>query len=117
MPFSAQKMFSVTTGTFSVGKHSLTTKLPNCFYQVDLITGDNWSVYPASTFTKEGTLRSSLHGGTQSCETTTVPTPPIVIPATLAKTGVSANAIIATVLATIVASTLAFRGYLVRKNA
>jgi hypothetical protein len=120
-PYSAQKMFSHTSGTFKPGVHSITTKLPTCYFQVDLITGTNWSSFPAGTF--NGNLRSSLHGGTQSCAVTPPVTPPVTptttvtVPQELAKTGASANAIVATVLATVVASTVAFRGYLVRKNA
>jgi hypothetical protein len=119
-PYSAQKVFSHVTGTFKPGEHTLTTTLPTCFYQVDLIVGHNYDVYPAHTFTELGTLRSSLHGGTQSCTPTppvTPPTTPTVTPTALANTGASAGAIVAIVLSTVVASTVAFRTYLSRKNA
>jgi len=127
MPYDQQKLYSHATGTFKPGTHTLTTKLPNCYYQVDLVTGSKpTDAYGGPRYATENRLRRSLHGGTQSCTpvtppvtppTTPTPTPTIQPTATLAKTGASANAIVAIVLTTVVASTVAFRGYLARKNA
>jgi hypothetical protein len=55
-------LFSVASGTFGPGTHTLTAVLPNCYYQIDLITG-------APTPDGQGyagRLISSDHGGTQA---------------------------------------------------
>jgi len=39
-PFLEQKLFAYTTKTFGPGKHSITATLPDCYWQVDLLTSD-----------------------------------------------------------------------------
>lgn len=38
-PFKDQKLFSYKSGTFGRGTHTLTTTMPDCYYQVDILTG------------------------------------------------------------------------------
>lgn len=122
-PYDQQKLFSYTTGTFKPGTRTLTTKLPNCFYQVDLVTGSKpTDANGGPRYIQENRLRRSLHGGSQSCDTTvvtppTTPTASVTPQEELADTGASTNAIIATVVSTVVASSVAFRSFLIRKNA
>lgn len=80
IPYSSQTLFAKTTGTFGVGEHTITTKLPNCYYQADLVTGSDVSMYPATSFSSQGRLRGNLHGGTQPCTTTTPPVTPPTTP-------------------------------------
>jgi hypothetical protein len=112
-PYSAQKHYSHTIGTFKPGDHSMTTKLPNCFYQVDLIQGTKWDLFPAQPF--EHGVITSIHGGTQSC------TPPVLPPTTppteLPHTGAGIGTLLVTVLGSIVISTLGYRRYLSRHTA
>lgn len=83
-PYNQQNLFSHTTGNFKPGTHTLTTTLPNCYYQIDLITGTNPTDSTGGPgYSKEGRLRRSLHGGTQACDSTTVPVlPPAPTPTT-----------------------------------
>jgi len=39
-PFLDQKLFTYTTKTYGPGTHSITAALPNCYWQVDLLVGD-----------------------------------------------------------------------------
>lgn len=78
-PYSEQTLFSHTTQTFGPGNHTISTELPDCFYQVDLLRGDQatapdgGSVYPA------GLLINSLNAGSRSCvQPSPTPTPPPV---------------------------------------
>lgn len=74
-PYSEQKLFKSTGGTFGVGTHTLTVQLPNCFFQVDLARNS----VPVGT---KGHLMGSLHGGTQACtQPTPSPTPTPSTPA------------------------------------
>jgi hypothetical protein len=75
IPYSSQTLFAKATGTYGVGEHTITTKLPNCFYQADLVTGSDVSMYPTTSFSSQGRLRGNLHGGTQPCTTTITPPP------------------------------------------
>jgi LPXTG-motif cell wall-anchored protein len=78
-PYDQQKVFDHVTGTFGVGKHTLTVKMPNCFYQIDLARGANPTGPNGSAVYETGRLMGSLHGGTKVCET---PTPPPTPPTT-----------------------------------
>ncbi len=71
-PYNLQKVYSHNTGTYGVGTHTISTKLPNCFYQVDLIRGSNPTAADGSPVYAAGVLMGSLHAGTQVC---TTPTP------------------------------------------
>jgi LPXTG-motif cell wall-anchored protein len=72
LPYSAQKMYKHVTGTYGPGKYSLTTQMPNCFYQVDLITGSNPGNAQGGAVYEDGRMLGSLHGGTKAC---VIPTP------------------------------------------
>jgi hypothetical protein len=71
-PYEQQTLFAKTTAKFTTGDHTITAKMPNCFYQIDLVTGSDVSMYPTTSFSSQGRLRGNLHGGAQPC---TVPTP------------------------------------------
>jgi LPXTG-motif cell wall-anchored protein len=114
-PYDQQKMFDHATSTFGVGRHTLTVKLPNCFYQIDLARGANPTGPNGSAVYEAGRLMGSLHGGTKVCETPTPPTtppttpqPPVTpvtpvapTPEVLPNTGAGSTAAIAAVVAVI----------------
>ncbi len=111
-PLLEQKVYKYTTKTFGPGEHTLTTKLPNCFYQADLVEGSS-PLAPDGTpnFNYQngqiidGGLRDFILGGNKKCvdkptpvptPTTPTPTPPQVqsVVTTLPKTGLSIGSII-----------------------
>ncbi len=107
-PYDQQKLFAWETGTFAPGQHTITVKLPNCYYQVDLIRGKSASGPNGSAVYDDAALMGSLHGGTTTCTPVTPPTPtpptppqPPVTPPTLPKTGVGTNVLWAAGLATV----------------
>jgi hypothetical protein len=116
-PYSAQKAYSHTTAMFKPGKgRTITTKLPNCYYQADLMVGHEWSGFPTTPF-PAGTLRTSLHGGTQSCTPVTPPVlPPTTPPAELPHTGAGVGTLLVTVGGSVIAATLGYRRYLSRRT-
>lgn len=67
-PYELQKLYKYVSGTFGVGKHTLTVELPDCFYQVDLARGKNPTGPNGSAVYEQGRLMGSLHGGTKVCE-------------------------------------------------
>jgi hypothetical protein len=74
-PLDTQKLFSHSTTTVGPGTHVLTSKLPNCFYQADLIQSDKPTApdgganyqYQNGQFV-DGGLKDFKYGGTQKCE-------------------------------------------------
>ena len=92
-PYSEQKFFASSTVTFRAGTHELSVKLPDCYFQVDLIKGSEpTDTNGGAAYVKEGRLRRSFHGGSHSCTpptTTTTPETPAVEKdsATLPNTG------------------------------
>ncbi len=68
-----QRVYKVDTGIFAAGEHSLTVEVPNCYFQIDFITGCVIETFgaPGSTgfYTPQGRLISADNGGTQSCNT------------------------------------------------
>jgi hypothetical protein len=97
-PYDQQKLVSHFTETYSVGTHSISIAVPDCFYQLDMIRGANAAGINGTAQYQPGSLLGSLHGGTKSCVVTppvTPPTPqPPVTPAApteLPKTGVGSN--------------------------
>lgn len=111
LPYSAQKLFSHVTGTFGTGTHTLTVKMPNCYFQIDLVRGNQAT--DSNGGPEYGTVShipmlGSLHGGTQTCEqppvtppvtppTTPVTPPktPVTTPAALPNTGTGSNILVA----------------------
>jgi len=87
-PYSAQKLFGHTTQTFNEGMHTISVKLPDCYYQVDLLRGTNPTAADGSPVYDTAVLMGSLHGGTQVCGGDKTPPPP---PTELPKTGSGAN--------------------------
>jgi len=107
-PYELQKLFAHKTGTFGVGKHTLTVKLPNCFYQVDLVRGSNPTGPNGTPIYEAGRMMGSLHGGTKKCEEPKKPEVPKTpetpeapeTPAELPATGPEAAFVVAGLLAT-----------------
>jgi len=68
-PYSEQKLVSHVTKTFKEGTHRMSIKLPNCFYQIDLVRGTNpYGINNTGAYPKERMI-GSIHGGTKACET------------------------------------------------
>jgi hypothetical protein len=72
-PYSAQKLFKFATGKFGPGEHSLSTQLPECFFQADLVRGTNPTAADGSPVYESGRMLGSLHGGTKACITPETP--------------------------------------------
>jgi hypothetical protein len=81
---SEQKLFAHTTNTFGPGMHSLSTQLPDCFYQADLLLGDkatapdgtpNYAIKDGEIL-KVHPLRDFKFGGTKKCEVPKTPEDP-----------------------------------------
>ncbi len=96
-PYSEQKLFAQNTGTFTSGTHTLTVKLPTCFYQIDLVRGTSATDKNGGPEYDTSVMLGSLHGGTQACTIPTPPpqppTPPVTPtpPKTLPNTGTGSN--------------------------
>jgi LPXTG-motif cell wall-anchored protein len=85
-PLAEQTLFNAATGTFGPGEHSLTASVPDCFYQVDIVTGKalkntvgtryfdyvNTSNFVNQGRLADGTNTAHIHdaafGGTKSCD-------------------------------------------------
>ena len=74
-PYSDQKLFNHNTETFGPGKHTIGTRLPDCFFQVDLLRGDQATGSNGTPAYPKGALMGSLHGGSQACVSSPSPTP------------------------------------------
>lgn len=85
--FKKQKLFSHQSGSFGPGTHTLTTAMPQCYYQVDLVTGKPISAQKGETLfnvvnttnmTNQGHIgnanninahtHDAIIGGDKSCE-------------------------------------------------
>lgn len=68
-----QTRFDNVSKTLDAGTYQYTIDLPNCFWQIDLATGDSLSTLSATN--RYGSrLVIALHGGTTSCTTQPPPT-------------------------------------------
>lgn len=95
-PYNEQKLFAQKTDTFTSGTHTLTVKLPTCFYQIDLVRGTSATDQNGGPEYDTSVMLGSLHGGTQACTTPTpppnpTPTPTPTPPTTLPNTGTGSN--------------------------
>ena len=70
--FYLQKIYQVATGKFSAGTHSLTVKVPDCYFQLDFIGGKAINQFgPVGSnllYGKQGRLISFAVGGTKLCD-------------------------------------------------
>jgi len=70
--FYLQKIYQVATGTFAAGAHSLTVKVPDCYFQLDFIGGKAINQFgPVGSnllYGKQGRLVSFAVGGTKMCD-------------------------------------------------
>lgn len=107
MPYDEQKLVDHITKTFRAGTHTMSIKLPMCFYQIDMVrgskvTGENGlPVYPSVD------MMGSLHGGTTGCKTPEVPKTPET-PQELPKTGAGSNILLFAMSATILGTTFKY---------
>ena len=115
-PYNLQKLHDHVTKTYGKGTYTLTATLPNCFYQVDLVRGDNQT----SPNYAKSTMMGSLHGGVKTCEVsvtprvtptpTTTPSASVLsatsttLPAALPSTGPTESFIVVTLLAALAAA-------------
>lgn len=80
-PYTAQKFYASTTHVFNKpGQHKLSVKIPNCFYQVDLVRGAPIKVFTHPTdawLANDKRLLAGKVGGSQSCDAK-----PAIVPAT-----------------------------------
>lgn len=83
-PFSQQKLYAHTTGKFSTGIHTLTVDLPDCYFQVDTVTGTKLTGSTGGAHNYDSRMVAFMHGGTQKCVDKPKPpvTPPVTPPAT-----------------------------------
>ena len=69
-----QQLSDVQTGTFTAGKHCLTVKVPNCYFQVDFVGGKAIDKFGAAgsniLYGAQDRLISYDNGGTKSCNCT-----------------------------------------------
>jgi hypothetical protein len=77
LPYSAQKLYAHTTATFGAGVHTLSVKLPDCYYQVDLVRGGSATGANGGAVYDTSVMMGSLHGGSKVCTTPTPPTTPV----------------------------------------
>ena len=68
---SLQKLYQVATGTFTAGKHCLTVKVPDCYFQLDFVGGKAIDKFgPAGSrilYGAQSRLISFVNGGTKLC--------------------------------------------------
>lgn len=75
-PINEQELYDYTTKTFGPGTHSIATDLPNCFWQADLLVGDEPTApdgtanyaYQNGEILKVHPLRDFKYGGEGVCE-------------------------------------------------
>ena len=69
---SDQRVHDLATGTFCAGSHSLTVRVPDCYFQVDFVGGRAIDKFgPAGSnilYSTQGRLISWANGGTRSCD-------------------------------------------------
>jgi hypothetical protein len=79
-PYSEQTLFYHKSATFSTGRHSMTATLPDCYFQVDTVTGTKLTGSTGQAYNYDTRQVAFMHGGTKSCTakavapTTTMPT-------------------------------------------
>jgi len=92
-PFKEQKLYSSVSSRFGRGTHTLTTNMPDCFYQVDILTGKPSEAVKGTrlfdfmnrvnftnldqfrTGTEAAHVHDALIGGDKSCEKPVIPEP------------------------------------------
>jgi hypothetical protein len=82
-PINDQKLFTHTTSTYGPGTWTISAKLPDCFYQADLLVGDKATApdgtpnyaYQNGEILKVHPLRDFKYGGARKCEDTPPETP------------------------------------------
>ncbi len=130
-PLLEQKVYKYSTKTFGPGVHSLSVKVPDCFYQADLVEGSS-PLAPDGTPNFDyqngqiidGGLRDFIYGGNKKCvdKPTPIPTPvptptqPQPEVTTLPNTGMSIGSIIGLSFAVSVASYAAHMQWQKRYN-
>lgn len=67
-PYEAQKLYKFNTGTFGVGRHTMTVELPDCYYQVDIVRFANPTAEDGGPVYENHRLLDFKHGGTRPCE-------------------------------------------------
>lgn len=97
--YKTQKLYDSATKTFTgAGNVTMSVKVPDCFYQVDLVRGASATgTYPGGAaggpLYPKGAMIHSLHGGTKACGGngggTPTPTPSVLGATTLPDTGAS----------------------------
>lgn len=96
-PLKDQTLYDFKTANFGVGVHNLTIKMPNCYWQLDLLEGTKPTAADGSADYGFGKVHmlDTAHGGTQSCtETPVTPVTPVtptapVTPAAVTQTVVT----------------------------
>lgn len=119
-PIKDQKLFGHVTNVFGPGKHALTAKIPDCYFQADLLEGSSPTAADGSAnydyqngVIFDGGLRDFMFGGTNVCSTPVVPvTPTQTQPQSTVKelpnTGLGLSSMIGLASATAIASSVAF---------
>jgi hypothetical protein len=102
LPYEAQKLYKYNTKTLSVGRHTMTVELPDCFWQVDIVRGANPTAADGGPVYENHRLLDFKHGGTKVCadkpaepvtpvKPVVKPTEKVATPASLPKTGPAAS--------------------------
>lgn len=77
-PYSEQQLYKSTTETFTVGTHDISVTAPDCYFQIDLVTGTSPTGPNGSPVYGSDRMLGSLHGGTQTCvQTPVTPVTPV----------------------------------------
>jgi hypothetical protein len=67
-----QSIYQVATGVFGAGKHSLTVKVPKCYFQLDFVGGKAIDQFgPAGShilYGSQSRIIAFVNGGTKSCD-------------------------------------------------
>jgi hypothetical protein len=66
-PYSQQKMFAYKRGTFDKGRHSMSIELPQCYFQVDTVTGTSLVGEEGGAYHYNERQVAFMHGGTKAC--------------------------------------------------
>lgn len=130
-PYDQQKLDSHVSGNFTEGTHTLSVKLPNCYYQADLVRGTSPTGENGSAVYEKANMMGSLHGGSQKCvettATTVTPTPDptpttpaaATAPTVLPNTGTGSDIFLSAIVAGIVGTAFQYARRLraIRSNA
>jgi hypothetical protein len=69
-PLDQQELYDYKTGSFGVGTHTLTVKLPQCYWQIDLLPGNKPTAEDGTADYGFGKVQllDTAHGGEKPCE-------------------------------------------------